>query len=74
MNRIIVTLFRIKFGLKKYQKFQFTNQRNRKDLYYFSDKELIKIENGYLYQQSGVSLNWLMNKDCRIDKLPIKEV
>lgn len=73
MSRLIIFLIRIKLGLKKYQKFNFCNQKDKKnEVYYFTATELIKVEHGYNYSPSGVSLNWLLNKNCRIDV--VKEV
>ena len=64
---------RLKLGLKKYERFQFTNQKNDKDMYYFSDTSLIKMKvykgTNYDIQLSGVSLNWLLDDECEIRKV-----
>ena len=69
LDRLIIFLLRKKFGLKKYQRFQFTNQKSRNDIYYFSKSRLMKME-GCKLRESGVRLNWLLHKECRIEKLP----
>ena len=67
MNRLILFLFRRKFGLKKYQKFEFTNQKS-KDLYFFDSYNLYKITYKGMIEYSSVSLNWLLDKNCKITK------
>lgn len=69
MKRLIIFLIRKRLGVKKNEKFQFTNQKTR-DLYYFTDTNLMKIEyiSGGVIRPSGVSLNWLLNDDCKITK------
>lgn len=69
MKQLIIFLIRKRLGVKKNEKFQFTNQKTR-DLYYFTDTNLMKIEyiSGGVIRPSGVSLNWLLNDDCKITK------
>lgn len=78
INKLIVSLVRLKFGLKKYERFQFENQKNKYDEYYFTDKALIKLTpdkptrphySAYDVKLSGVSLNWLLNEECEIRKV-----
>lgn len=69
LNRLIIFLIRRKLGVKKYQLFRFTNQKTN-DIYYFSDRQLIKFVGDFEdIQRSGVSLNWLLDKDCEIECL-----
>lgn len=71
MKRIIIFLIRKRLGLKKEQKFRFTNQKT-KAIYYFTNESLIKTEyypSGDIVCQSGVSLNWLLNDKCKIVKI-----
>lgn len=66
MKRLIIFLIRRRLGLKKYEQFRFMNQKT-KDVYYFTNTELIKMECGMCHR-SGVSLNWLLNDNCEITK------
>lgn len=68
MKRLIIFLIRRKLGLKKRQCFRFTNQASKDNKYYFSDEHLYKIENGRR-MMANVSLNWLLNDDCEIEKI-----
>ena len=73
INKIIVFLIRKKLGLKKYELFQFVNQRSNLDKYYFTKTYLRKLE----YDKNGdaelvysnVSLNWLLDSQCEIKKV-----
>lgn len=74
MRRLIIFLVRKRLGLKKYQYFRFANQKTD-DIYYFTGTALIKKAEhkspfGSIWcdEFSGVSLNWLLNKDCKIRK------
>jgi hypothetical protein len=73
INKVIIFLIRKKLGLKKYDLFQFTNQKSDLDKYYFTKTYLRKIEydkNGdaeVVY--SGVSLNWLLDSQCKVKKV-----
>ena len=64
MNRLILFLIRCKLRVRKYQYFKFDNQ-STDNVYYFSDKHLLKICKGQLLL-SNVKLNWLLNKRCKI--------
>ena len=76
LNRLIIFLVRKKLGLKKLERFQFENQKSKTDFYYFSTDCLIKAK-GIRYdygvyhelELSGVSLNWLLDPDCKITKV-----
>lgn len=76
MNRLILWLIKRRFHLKWHEEFRFTNQKSR-DVYWFDKLGLFKIEykttRGGKVQPvgmmlSGVSLNWLLDKDCKIEK------
>ena len=74
MKRLIIFLVRIRLGLKKYEPFQFENQKTD-DVYYFTETELVKrhflrtrSDLIFVTVLSGVSLNWLLNKDCEVRK------
>lgn len=73
ITRLIIFLIRIKLGLRKYEKFQFTNQKSDYDKYYFTSTCIKKIEydkhaRSYI-RESSVSLNWLLNDNCEIKKV-----
>lgn len=67
MKRVIIFLVRKRLGLKRNQLFKFTNQKTR-NTYYFTKTRLIKIE-GSIHIPANVSLNWLLNDECEIEKL-----
>ncbi len=73
LNIIILFFIRLKLGVKKFKKFQFTNQRSEHDVYYFDHFGLNKIEYdkyGTLYfRPANVSLMWLLNDECEIKKV-----
>ena len=75
MKRLIIFLVRMRLGLKTYEMFQFSNQKTN-DIYYFTETALAKKQLKYVNSNrivvtllSGVSLNWLLNKDCKIRKV-----
>jgi hypothetical protein len=71
MTRLILFLIQCKLGLKPYERFRFTNQKSNA-IYYFSNTRLWKDSNHISYrlvEESGVSLNWLLNPDCKIEKV-----
>ena len=60
-------LVRSKLGLKRYEIFRFEGQKSSA-VYYFTEDKIIKSLNNKI-TQSGVSLNWLLNEDCKIEKM-----
>lgn len=66
MRRVVIFLIRKKLGLKKYEKFRFVNQKTDA-VYYFGEDAVHKIWRNQV-MQSGVSLNWLLDDDCKIYK------
>ena len=61
--KLIVFLVRIRLGLKKYECFQFKNQKSNA-IYYFTDIGIVKCWKG-LYVESGISLNWLLDPEAK---------
>lgn len=68
-KRLIIFLIRKRLGLKKYEKFQFANQSSKRNMYYFTSTEVMKIE-GCKVRPSSVSLYWLLNDNCEIINFP----
>lgn len=66
-RRFVIFMIRTRLGLKKYQWFKFANQRNPGE-YYFTSERLMKIVGGNI-EESGASLNWLLDPECEITKL-----
>lgn len=73
INKIIIFLIRRKLGVKKYERFQFVNQKSDQNVYYFTKSYIRKVEfdkNGKAdVKYSSVSLNWLLNDECEIKKV-----
>ena len=72
MTRIILFLLRMKLGVKKNERFQFDNQKNKEDYYYISGNKLYKImwrNCKVTERRANVSLNWLLDPECKIVKL-----
>lgn len=67
MKRLIIFLVRKKLGLKKYEQFQFANQKSDA-VYYFSDGEIVKLRRGES-RPSSVSLNYLLSDECEIRRV-----
>lgn len=67
MRKLAIFFIRQRLGLKKYQNFKFENQRSKTDYYYFTEINLMKYEGGVI-RPSNVSLNWLLDSNCRIVK------
>ena len=69
MTKIILFLLRMKLGVKKNERFQFDNQKNKADYYYVSGNRLHKImyrEGNVSEKRANVSLNWLLDPECQI--------
>lgn len=67
MRRFIIFLVRKRMGLKKYEKFKFANQKTDA-VYYFTESVVMKQWLNYT-SLSSVSLNWLLDDDCEIERL-----
>lgn len=68
IKRLIFFLVRVRLGLKKYEAFQFTNQKDANAIYWFSSNAILKTRNLEI-TKSHVSLNWLLDDDCKIKKV-----
>lgn len=71
-KRLIIFLIRKRLGLKKFEAFRFTNQRNKGESYFFTDTNLIKIYTSFEHLEpelSRVSLNWLLDDECEIERV-----
>ena len=67
MRRFVIFLIRNKMGLKKYEKFKFVNQKSDA-VYYFTESNIMKQWHNQTVL-SGVSVNWLLDDDCEIERL-----
>lgn len=73
MKRLILFLIRRRLGLRKWELFTFTNQKSN-DLYFFTEEGLFKRYHagdhwGWHTVRSSVSLNWLLDEECQINKI-----
>lgn len=73
INVLILFLIRKKLGLKKFEMFQFGNQREKTEWYYFGSTCIMKqyynsISESTYDSPSNVSLNWLLDDRCKIIK------
>ena len=64
MKRLIVFLVRRRLGLKKYEIFQFANQKSDA-VYYFTGDDVMKVFHD-VTEPSSVSLHWLLDDECEI--------
>ena len=71
MRRIVIFLMRKRFGLRKYEKFRFANQKSNA-VYYFTEDNVMKQWRNQT-MLSGVSLNWLLDKDCKIQRYNVEK-
>lgn len=74
LRRFVLFLLRKKLKVKKGDAFQFTNQRSERDYYFFTNEYLMKDEyiadkNMFELKRSTVSLNWLLDPECKIRKM-----
>lgn len=67
MRRVIIFLIRKKLGLKLNEKFKFANQKTDA-VYYFTKNNLMKQWRGQT-TMSGVSVNWILDNDCEIERI-----
>lgn len=67
MRRLVIYLIRKKLGLKKYEHFRFIGQKTDA-VYYFTESNLMKHWRGQT-MMSGVSVNWLLDNECKIDQV-----
>lgn len=67
MRRFVIFLIRKKLRLKKYEKFTFVGQKSDA-VYYFTESAVMKQWRGQT-MLSGVSVNWLLDRDCKIERI-----
>ena len=67
MRKIVIFLIRKKLGLKKYEKFQFIGQKSDA-VYYFTESNVMKEWRNQTFL-SNVSVNWLLDNDCKIERV-----
>ena len=66
IKRMIIFLLRKRLGVKKFEMFTFSNQKSN-SMYYFGDVDIMRVdlEDGRV-EYSRVSLNWLLNDECKV--------
>lgn len=70
LKRLIIFLMRKRFGLKKYEFFRFSNQKDKSDLYCFTSIALLKVNDSKnVFRNAHVSLSWLLDDRCKIEKV-----
>ena len=67
MRRFVIFLIRKKLRLKKYENFKFVGQKSDA-VYYFTESNVMKRWRGQT-MLSGVSINWLLDNDCVIERV-----
>lgn len=67
MKRFIMFLIRKRLGLGLCEEFRFANQKSDA-VYWFTKDYILKQWNGHI-EHSGVSLNWLLDDECEIEKV-----
>lgn len=71
MKRLILFLIRRRLGLKKGEVFTFDNQKSN-SVYWFTSTRLIKryrtVKGDVRMRLSDVSLNWILDDECKITK------
>ena len=75
MKHLIIFLVRKKLGLKKGEHFRFVNQSSPDNTYYFTDDAVMKHFGRWKGSddvKSSVSLNWLLDDECKIVKVEDK--
>ena len=73
MTRLIMFLLRLKLGVKKYERFKFTNQRTKNE-YHFDTHTIYRsyLKGNTVYiEPSDVSINWLLNPCCEIERVEV---
>lgn len=69
MDKLILYLVMKKHGLKRYERFRFSNQKENA-VYFFGKRRIYKVKKGY-QSNSNVSLNWLLDPKCKIQKVSV---
>lgn len=65
MKRLILFLIRKRLHISLYQPFRFDNQKSKYDFYCFTKDGIIKFTGGREIK-SHVSLNWILDEQCKI--------
>ena len=66
IKRMIIFLLRKRLGVRKFEYFTFSNQKSN-SVYYFGDEDIMRVDlNDGQVEYSRVSLNWLLNDDCKV--------
>jgi hypothetical protein len=72
MKKLIIFLVRKRLGLKKGEHFRFSNQASKHNTYYFTEDAVMKScpcgDFNHVYK-SSVSLNWLLDDGCEIQRV-----
>lgn len=63
-RRFVIFMIRKRMGLKKFERFMFKGQK-QPGVYHFTEEKLIK-DLGDRLEDSGASLNWLLDPECEI--------
>lgn len=67
MKRLILFLIRRKLHITLYKPFKFDNQKSDNNFYYITNDAVMKYNYlSCMTTESNVSLNWLLNKNCKI--------
>lgn len=67
LRKLITFLICKKLGIKRYQEFQFDNQKSEFEYYWFDNDSLMKMRVDGVCEESHVSLNWLLNDSCKVN-------
>lgn len=68
INRLIIFLIRVKLGVKAWEMFRFTNQKDQ-GWYWFTQDALWKETANGKVRLSRVSLKWLLDDECKVEIL-----
>lgn len=66
-KKIVIFLIRKKLKVKTGEQFKFENQKSNA-VYWFTKHSILKKFNGSV-ELSGVSLNWLLSRQCKVVKV-----
>lgn len=67
IRKLVLFLIRKKLGLNKYEHFRFVGQKSDA-VYWFTTYKVMKRWRKQT-MQSSVSVNWLLDKDCKIERV-----
>lgn len=76
MKRLIIFLIRKRLGLRRGEHFRFAEQKDRANYYYFDKEDIRKVVvkgDSMSDIPSSVSLNWLLNDKCSIQRSGVFE-